>query len=211
MGQTPIAESVERTPMAETAQKLMTVEEFFDWQQGQDERYELVDGVPVILADPITMMTGASSQHDRITGNIFAALHNQLDGSTCWPATADLALRTKIRSLRRADVLVTCDEPKLDVYEAQEPRMVVEVLSPSNKGLPWFRKIEEYRQHGKLVYLLLVESERQQATLISRAGEGGAWMPTDYDGDGGVIDLPDIGCKLAMSSAYKGVKFDLPA
>ena len=190
--------------MAETAQKLMTVEEFFVWQQDQDERYELVDGVPIILADPITLMTGASSQHDRITGNIFASLHNQLDGSPCWPATADLALRTKIRSLRRADVLVTCDEPRLDVYEAQEPRMVVEVLSPSNKGLPWHRKIEEYRQHSKLVYLLLVDSESSQATLIARSG--GTWAPTDYDGDGGVIELPEIGCKLAMASVYKGCR-----
>lgn len=194
--------------MAHTAQKLMTVEEFFVWQLGQDDRYELADGVPVILADPITMMTGASSQHDRITGNIFATLHNQLAGSPCWPATADLALRTKIRSLRRADVLVTCDEPSLDVYEAQEPRMVVEVLSPSNKGLPWFRKIEEYRQHGKLVYLLLVESERQQATLIAR--ENGVWSPTDFDGAEGVIELPAIGCKLRMDDAYRGIRLEAP-
>ena len=192
--------------MADTAQKLMTVEEFFVWQQGQDERYELVEGVPIILADPITMMTGASSQHDRITGNILIALGNQLDGSPCWPATADLALRTKIRSLRRADVLVTCDEPRLDVYEAQEPRMVVEVLSPSDRFLPWFRRNEEFRQHGKLVYLLLVDSEHSQATLIARSG--GTWAPMDYDGDGGVIELAEIGCNLAMASVYKGVRFE---
>ena len=194
--------------MVHTARKLMTAEEFFVWQRNQDDRYELVDGVPVILADPMTMMTGASSQHDRITGNIFTTLHNQLAGSPCWPATADLALRTKIRSLRRADALVTCDEPRPDVYEAQEPRMVVEVLSPSNKGLPWFRKIEEYRQHGKLVYLLLVESERQQATLIAR--ENGVWSPTDFDGADGVIDLPAIGCKLRMADAYRGIRFEAP-
>ena len=39
------------------------------------------------------------------------------------------------------------------LYEAQDPRMVVEVLSPSNQGLSWQRKFEEYRQHGKLVHL----------------------------------------------------------
>ena len=194
--------------MTTTAQKLMTAEEFHTWQRNQEDRYELVDGVPIIMRDPITMMAGASSQHDRITSNVLIALGNQLDGSPCWPATADLAIRTKIRSLRRADVLVTCDAPKLDVYEAQEPRMVVEVLSPSNKGLPWFRKIEEYRQHGKLVYLLLVESERQQATLIAR--ENGVWSPTDFDGADGVIDLPAIGCKLRMADAYRGIRFEAP-
>lgn len=192
--------------MSRTASQLMTVEEFFTWQQGQEERYELVDGIPEIMADPVTMMTGASSQHDRITGNVFASLHNQLDVSPCWPATADLGIRTKIRSLRRADVLVTCDEPSPTVYEAVEPRMVVEVLSPSNKGLPWQRKIEEYRQHAKLVYLLLIDSEREQATLITRDGE--RWLPTDYDGREGTIELPEIGCQLPMAAVYRGVRLD---
>lgn len=192
--------------MSRTASQLMTVEEFFTWQQGQEQRYELVDGVPLIMADPVTMMTGASSQHDRITGNVFASLHNQLDGSPCWPATADLGIRTKIRSLRRADVLVTCDDPSPTVYEAVEPRMVIEVLSPSNKELPWQRKIEEYRQHSKLVYLLLIDSEREQATLIARDGE--RWLPTDYDGPEGTIELPVIGCKLPMAAVYRGVRRD---
>ncbi len=191
--------------MAGTATKLMTIEEFFVWQKRQDDRYELVEGVPVIMRDPLTMMTGASSLHDRITSNTLIALGNQLRGSPCWPATADLALRTKIRSLRRADVLVTCDEPRRDVYEAQEPRMVVEVLSPSNKGIPWQRKIEEYRQHGKLLYLLLIDSDIEQATLIRR--EGPTWTHDDFDGRESVIPLPEIKCRLAMADVYEGVRF----
>ena len=157
--------------MANRARQSMTIEEFFLWQQHQEDRYELVEGVPV------KMMTGASSQHDRITSNVLIALGNQLDGTPCWPATADLALRTKIKSLRRADVMVTCDEPSLDVYEAQEPKMVVEVLSPSNRGVGWQRKLEEYRRHPKLVYLLFIDAEQEQATLVAR--EGDQWLPTD--------------------------------
>ena len=191
--------------MPGAATKLMTVEEFFVWQLSQDDRYELVEGVPVIMRDPLTMMTGASSLHDRITSNTLIALGNQLRGSPCWPATADLALRTKIRSLRRADVLVTCDEPRPDVYEAQEPKMVVEVLSPSNKGLPWQRKIEEYRQHPKLVYLLLIAPDIEQATLIRR--EGPTWTHDDFDGREAIIPLPEIKCRLAMADVYDGVRF----
>lgn len=191
--------------MADAAVKRMTVEEFFRWQQCQEERYELVDGVPVPMRDPTTMMTGASALHDRITSNVLIALGNQLRGSPCWPATADLALRTRIRSLRRADVMVTCDPPRPDVYEAQDPRMVVEVLSPSNQGLGWQRKIEEYRQHGKLVYLLLIESAREQATLIAKRGE--SWEPVDLDGRDGAFDLPVIGCRLAMADIYEGIAY----
>lgn len=191
--------------MADAAVKRMTVEEFFRWQQCQEDRYELVDGVPVPMRDPTTMMTGASALHDRITSNVLIALGNQLRGSPCWPATADLALRTRIRSLRRADVMVTCDPPRPDVYEAQDPRMVVEVLSPSNQGLGWQRKIEEYRQHGKLVYLLLIESAREQATLIAKRGE--SWEPVDLDGRDGAFDLPVIGCRLAMADIYEGIAY----
>ena len=35
--------------MADAAPKLMTAEEFLAWQQAQEERYELVDGVPVLM------------------------------------------------------------------------------------------------------------------------------------------------------------------
>ena len=42
--------------MAETQMRSMTPEEFYQWQLDQDERYELVEGVPV----PLRAMTGAS-------------------------------------------------------------------------------------------------------------------------------------------------------
>ncbi len=193
--------------MAERAPRLLSVEEFHDWQRHQDERYELVEGVPVPMRDPLTGMTGASSQHDRITGNVLATLHAQLRGSPCWPATADLAIRTRIRSLRRADVLVTCDRPQPDVYEAAEPRMVVEVLSPSNKGLPWQRKLEEYRAHGKLVYLLLIDSEAPLATLIAR--DGSSWVASDFDGAEAMVELPMLACHLDMADVYQGIEFVL--
>ena len=44
--------------MGEKAVKPMTAEEFFTWHEHQEDRYELVEGVPV------KMMTGASNYHD---------------------------------------------------------------------------------------------------------------------------------------------------
>lgn len=185
--------------MPDAAANLMSVEEFFVWQQGQEERYELVEGVPVKL------MTGASEVHDVILTNTLAALHAQLRGGACRAATADLAIRTRIRSLRRADVLVTCDNdpPRSDSYAARNPRMVVEVLSPSNKGVSWQRKIEEYRRLAGLTYILLLDAELMQAVFIRRTGE--SWEHEDFFGSEGVIELPDIACRLAMADLYEGV------
>ena len=188
--------------MAGTATKLMTVEEFFVWQQGQEDRYELVEGVPLKL------MTGASEVHDVIVTNIIIALGNQLRGKPCRPATADLAVRTKIKSLRRADILVTCDNdpPRYDSYSARNPRLVIEVLSPSNKGASWQRKLEEYRRMAGLTYILLVDSEAEQVVFLSRSGE--QWTHDDFDGRDAVIPLPEIECNLAMADVYDGVTIE---
>ena len=102
--------------MASAAVKLMTADEFLLWQQDKDVRYELVDGIP------IGMMAGASDVHDRVVTNVIVLLQAQLRGSRCRPTTADIALRTKRRSVRRPGVLVDSAPLKGDVYEAPEPR-----------------------------------------------------------------------------------------
>lgn len=182
-------------------QHLMTPDEFLLWCLEQEARYELVDGVP------LEMMTGASNRHDTILGNIFALLHGQLRGTGCRPATADIAVKTKRRGVRRPDITVTCDPPRADTYDAEKARMVVEVLSPSNRGLRWQRKLEEYRERSGLAYILLVESDAAEATLLSRADDTAPWTSADVDGLETVIELPSIGCRLAMAEIYDGINF----
>lgn len=181
--------------MAGAALQLMEADEFLVWCLGKERRYELVEGVPV------EMMTGASNMHDMLVVNVIALLREQLRGSRCRPTTADVALRTRIRSVRRPDVMVTCDPPRGDVYDAREPRLAVEVLSPSNKGVSWDRKMREYRQHERLDYILLIDSETVAATLYTR--EGASWDAADFERRSDTIELARIGCRLAMSEIYE--------
>ena len=86
--------------MADRARRIdMSVEEFLEWNLLQDERYELVDGVPV----PLRGMAGTKDQHDTITVNLIVALGNQLRGSGCRPKTADTAVRTKIKNVMKLE------------------------------------------------------------------------------------------------------------
>ena len=69
--------------MAETQMRSMTPEEFYVWQLDQDERYELVEGVPV----PLRAMTGASNVHDVILVNCIGQLGAICEGGRAgWPA-----------------------------------------------------------------------------------------------------------------------------
>jgi Uma2 family endonuclease len=110
--------------MPEPQRRLLTPEEFFAWQEDQEERYELVDGVPV----PLRGMTGASNAHDAVVVNTIVSLGNQLRGGPCRVATADTAIRTGIRNIRRPDVTVEYAPIDPRSYEAHAPRLVVEVL-----------------------------------------------------------------------------------
>jgi Uma2 family endonuclease len=99
-------------------------------------------------------MTGASNFHDTAAANIIGLLWQQLRGSACRVATADTAVRTSIRQVRRADATVECAPPRANSYEAHAPRLVVEVLSPSNRPIDRIRKIEEYKRLPTLTGIL---------------------------------------------------------
>jgi Uma2 family endonuclease len=180
--------------MADSARLTMTPEDFFVWQRDQDELYELVDGQPVPRH---RMMTGASMQHDRATVNVIVSLGTQLRGTSCRPTTADIALRTSIRGLRRPDVMVECAPLVPDTYEAREPKLVVEVASPSTTTIDQTRKVEEYKRHPTLASILLVE------TL--RLGDG--WDIETFEGLDAVIALPEIGATLSLAEIYDGLSF----
>ena len=188
--------------MADAAGLSMTPEDFFVWQRDQDELYELVDGHPVPRH---RMMTGASMQHDRATVNIIVSLGTQLRGTTCRPTTADIAIRTSITGLRRPDVMVECAVLVPDTYEAREPRLVVEVASPSTTAIDQTRKVEEYKRHPTLAYILLVETLKPQALLYLRVGD--AWEIETFEGLDALVALPAIGASLALADIYEGLTF----
>ncbi len=99
-----------------------TLDEFFAWQAGEDERYELVNGFPA------KMITGASNRHDVVKSNIQGELRNRLKGKPCRPFTGDGAVETLPGQIRRPDAGIDCGAFDPDGYLAAGPVVVFEVL-----------------------------------------------------------------------------------
>jgi Uma2 family endonuclease len=188
--------------MSQTTTTPMTVEEFFEWQSRQDRNYELVDGVPVLT---VKAMTGASERHDMVTVNAIASLHARLRGKPCKPRTDDRSVRTP-RGTRRPDVLVECGRPDPRAMDAAEPRVIIEVLSPSTTRYDRFQKLEEYKLVPAIRVILLVDTEAPQVT-VWRRGETG-WGYHEEKGLDAVIDLPEIGAALPLFELYEDVDFE---
>lgn len=190
--------------MSETIRKTMTVEEFFDWQIRQDRNYELVDGIPVLT---VKAMTGATNQHDCVTVNAIVSLATKLRGGPCRPQTADTSIRT-FRGTRRPDLLVECGRPDRRSMEAAEPRVVVEVLSPSTMRYDRLHKLEEYKQLDAVKVILLVDTELPRVTVWRRGMSG--WTFHEEAGLTATIDLPEIGTALPLAELYEDLTFETP-
>lgn len=177
----------------------MTADEFFVWQVEQDRNYELVDGVPVLTPKA---MTGASRRHDTITVNILVSLSNQLRGKPCRPHTDDVAIRNPNGNVRRPDILVDCRSAPDRSMEVSEPRLLVEVLSPSTTRFDRFQKIEEYKAHAAVAVVLLVDSEARRV-IVWRRGAEGLWSSQMVEEPAATIALPEIGATLALADIYE--------
>lgn len=188
--------------MAELKLTRMTQDEFLEWQQSQDRNYELVDGLPVL---PLKAMTGATHAHDRVVVNLVASLHGQLRGKPCKATTDAIALKIPAGNIRRPDVTVECGEPRLKDTTSAEPRLVVEVLSPSTMNFDRVRKLDEYKSVPSLRYILLVDTEKPQMTLHVRDASG--WTPRHHETLDATLDLPEIGCRLEARDVFEGLPF----
>jgi Uma2 family endonuclease len=185
--------------MAEPAPQGMTVEQFFAWQEGQAERYELVNG------QPLRMMAGARNVHDDIVVNLVGELREQVRGSGCRPFTGDGSVETRPGQIRRPDVGVDCGPRDPNGTKAALPRLVAEVLSPSTRDFDTFKKLDEYKEIDSLESIVLVEPNAPVVFFWRRKAR--AWVEAQVRGLDGQIDMPKIGVRLQMAVVYEGVEF----
>lgn len=183
----------------------MTVEEFLQWNLLQDQRYELVDGRPV----PLRAMAGAKAEHDAIVVNLIASLHGQLRGSPCKPRTADTALRTKIKNVRRPDVTIECAAIERGSLEARNPVAVFEVLSPTTRKIDRTVKLEEYRRHPTLRTIVHIDPDAMDIVVFTRDGDGN-WDDARFDQPEDAIRVADTPAALRLSDIYEGVPVAVP-
>ena len=135
-----------------------------------DMKAELDNGV-------IRMMGGGTAAHSRVQGNIFAALLTKLRGSGCSPHGSDMAVNTNRHSVRYPDVSVYCgrDGAENDSLQAfDDPKLIVEILSPSTRRKDVEVKLPEYRALPSLAHIMYIDPEAETIRLLTRTSAS-AW------------------------------------
>ena len=144
----------------------ITADAFLAMDFGSDRRFELVDGV-------IQMMTGGSSFHAHVAGNIYVALRTKLANSARRPFNSDMGIRVDVQTVRYPDISVICRpdwlvEPDVKAYD--DP-IIVTVLSPSTTSYDQGAKLEEYRRLPSVDTIVLVDPINRLTRTIQRQGQ----------------------------------------
>ena len=149
-------------------------------------------------------MTGASPEHNLITMNIGAALHAQLKQRPCRVYSSDLRVEVADGYVY-PDVTVVCGTPDLaDGDNLRNPTLIVEVLSPSTADYDLGGTFARYRRLASLLDYLVVAQARTAVMLYSRQDDH-RWLLTDVDDPQATLELPSIGCRLAVAEVYDKV------
>lgn len=187
-----------------------TPEEYLALERKAEYRSEYIDG-------EIIAMSGASREHNLVSGNVFGELRNQLKGRPCEAYINDMRLGVDLaRHYTYPDVAVVCGEPEFadDQFDTLlNPTVLVEVLSPSTEDYDRGRKFARYRALGTLMDYVLVAQDQMHVEHFTR--DGMRWTLTELGEPDAVLDLPSIDCRLTLAEIYERVKLspeaDLPS
>lgn len=170
------------------AYRKITADEFLDMDFGTDRKFELSDGV-------IVMMTGGTEAHAWVQGNIHAWLRTRLKGGSCRPYGPDMAVRISETEIRYPDVSIYCDQPPRDelseLRALRDPAVVIEVLSPSTTTLDQGTKLEEYKRVRSIRTIAFVDPINEMCRTMERQSAIG-WVDQMFSGGSGIA-LPSLG------------------
>jgi Uma2 family endonuclease len=174
----------------------MTREEFLDWAEAQDQRYEF-DGF-----EPVAM-TGGTRNHSRIAQSIAFALRLRLRGTACEPLGPDAGVATVGNAVRFPDALVTCTRGPGTDRVMPGVVVVFEVLSPTSGRTDRIDKLREYLAVPSIRRYVILEHTSVGLTDHVRLKDGDPWIATSLI-DGDILRMPEIGIEIPIAEFYEG-------
>lgn len=195
---------------------LVTEEEYLRIERSSEERYEYIDGY-------FYLMAGESPAHGDISMNLSIIIGSQLRGTPCRARAKDTKVRSGPTPRRHRntkglysypDLVVVCGEPKyLDDHQdvLLNPKVIIEVLSPSTQAFDWGEKFIRYRTWLPSLTDYIVVAQDQPLIEHYARQENGLWyIAATVTEISGSFTIASINCDIALTDVYDRVAFPLP-
>jgi Uma2 family endonuclease len=187
---------------ARVKRDLMSIEEYLEFEETTPIQHEYVAG-------EIFAMSGGSLDHGLIGGNVFAAFHAHLRGGPCKSFMNNVKLHLEVNESKffyYPDVMVACG-PQVDSRFCTNPRLIVEVLSPSTERTDRREKALNYRQIPALEEYALVAQRMAEVTIYRRSEQ---WAPLILSSLEETAEFRSIELSLPLRQIYEGARVHPP-
>lgn len=175
----------------------MTMAEFLAWEEQQTGRHEFYRG------DTFAMVDG-TARHNRVILNLASRIGSHLDGTPCQVFAEGIKVGLA-EGFLYPDVMVTCGKAAAgDEQVIHDPKLVIEVLSPSTKGYDRRDKFILYRSLASLREYVLIDPADRRVEVFTLAGPD-AWTLVDQN-RAGELTLRNIDLTLSMEAVFKGAE-----
>lgn len=185
-------------------QRLYTVEEYLDLEDGAEVRSEYDNG-------QIIEMTGGTIDHNQISGNCYIALSLSLRGQDYRVFMADVKLWIpKFNKATYPDVMVVAGAPEYYLNRRTtitNPSIIIEVLSESTKAYDFNEKLKMYRSIPTLQEHILIDQYKPEIDQYHRVGQK-QWSIYSYDEQDTEIAFKSIDLRISIADIYDKVQFE---
>lgn len=185
----------------QTQPRLYTPEEYLVLETTAEEKSEYRDG-------EIVPMTGGSTNHNDIAGNLYAHLKFALRQQPYKVFIGDVRLWIPAwRLFTYPDVMMIAGE--LAFYSERtdtitNPRMIVEVLSKSTRNYDQGDKFDAYRTIPEFQEYVLVDQYQVYVKQFVKTAEG-YWLLKEY-GAQQTLSFTSVDFTIRLEEIYEGVK-----
>ena len=182
----------------------LTMEQFhaFRDERPKEEKWELIDGVPMMMPPPTVV-------HIRIARNLESLLNVRLAAvKPEWQADREVGVLLDGDEKYNPEPDVTVIDTTVALGQVYVGRFyfVAEVLSESDKSAVVEAKLRYYQDHQRNRCVLFVRQDRVEAEQHDR--EGASWRPRQLSGAHESLTLPDIGTIGRLGDLYKFTPLD---
>ena len=190
--------------VAEPARQTFSFEAYLELEEISPVKHEF-------LAGQVWAMAGGTPDHAAISVNVSTLLNTSLRGRPCRVYSSDLRVRVLATGLGTyPDVTVVCGKAEFDGEDRKQqtvtnPRLIVEVLSPSTANYDRGEKLSHYQQIESLAEVVLVDHDQQRVDVWRRADE--RWTLDSVTA--GSIHLHSLGVELPLAEIYRNPFADL--
>jgi Uma2 family endonuclease len=190
--------------MQATQTRHYTPEEYLAIEEFSEFKNEYIDG-------QIIPMTGGSTNHNKLAGNLYAALNFAFRQQDYEVFIGDVRLWIPERRIfTYPDVMIIAGEPEYLKNRTDtiiNPVVIIEVLSKSTQAYDRGEKLNAYRTIPTFQEYLLIDQTRIHVEQSYITGKKQGWF-REYDDEDNSIALAAIPFEISLVDLYSKVKFE---